>query len=229
MISLFNDLFAGNSVIDKKYKPVPLLVIFSILIASVVVTNIIGTKIMTLWGFDFTAGVITYAMVFLATDILGEIWGKRTAQYGVLLGFVANLMMLIFIYVAIKADPAPYWIQNQESYANTLGSVGVIVLASMIAYLVSQLHDVWAFDFWRKRTKGEKLWLRNILSTITSQTIDTIIFIIVAFGFSLEYSQIFAMITGQIIVKWLLAIIDTPFIYLTKWLIGKPLENAHEY
>ncbi len=226
---LYNDIRKGDSVIDKKFKPVSLIFFISVFITCVVVTNIIGTKVMTLWGFDFTAGVITYALVFLCTDVIGEIWGKRIARYVVVLGFLGNLLMMGFVYLAIISPPAPYWVENQDAYANVLGNVKRIVIASMIAYLISQLHDVWAFDYWRKKTQGKRLWQRNILSTFTSQFIDTIVFIIAAFAGQIPAAQIFGMIVGQIIIKWILAILDTPIIIGVCKLLGKPIPKVPTY
>lgn len=217
-----------NRSVDRQYKLVGLCMIGSALVASVLITNVIGTKVMTLFGLNFTAGVIPYAIVFLGTDILGEIWGKRAAYFFVYVGFFANLLLILFVHLAIISPPASFW-ANQDAYVQTLSPVWRIVFASMLAYLISQLHDVWAFDFWRKRTKGKKLWLRNNVSTITSQLIDTIVFIIAAFGAIMTPSQIFTVIVGQVIVKWILALVDTPFIYLIcKVILHGEIEGAHE-
>lgn len=199
-----------------------LAIIGTLLVASVVITNVIGTKIMTLFNFNFTAGVITYASVFLFTDIIGEVWGKRQAYFFVYLGFVANILLLLFVNLAIDSPPASFWEGNQTAYAQTLGSVWRIVLASMAAYLVSQLHDVWAFDFWKKQVKGKfSLAFRNNISTITSQTIDTLIFITIAFYNIVTIDQLFTMIVGQLAIKIGLAVLDTPFIYGLRWFLTR--------
>jgi uncharacterized integral membrane protein (TIGR00697 family) len=88
----------------------------------------------------------------------------------------------------------------------------------MVAYLVSQLHDVWAFLFWRRVTKGKHLWLRNNLSTMASQLLDSVIFITLAFAGTVELSVLGNMIAGQYLVKFILALADTPFCYLAvRW------------
>lgn len=217
----------SDASVDHQYKLKALLLIGSILVSSIVVTNIIGVKIMTLFGLNFTAGVVTYGLVFLCTDVIGEIWGKRTGYYFVLLGFICSLFMLLFVHLAIVSSPAVFWSENQAAYEQTLGGVGRIVFASMIAYLISQLHDVWAFDFWRRCTKARWLFLRNNLSTITSQTIDTVLFIGIAFGGVFSMSQIVSMVLGQIVIKWGIAVVDTPAIYLVLSWIGPPVKDAH--
>ena len=106
------------------------------------------------------------------------------------------------------------WNKEQE-FAAILGSTTRIIIASMIAYLISQFHDVWLFHLLKKRFKHRHLWLRNNISTFLSQTLDTTIFIVIAF-----YGDrpLLPLIGGQLVVKWLIAVTDTPFVYL---LVGK--------
>ena len=93
-----------------------------------------------------------------------------------------------------------------------------MVLASMVAYLVSQHHDIFAFHWWKKKTGGRYLWLRNTASTIVSQAIDTGLFITIAFYGVLD---IVPLLLGQYVVKLIIAIIDTPFMYSISWLMDK--------
>lgn len=213
--------------VDQKFKLKQLVLIGSILVASIVITNVIGVKVMTLFGVNFTAGVITYGIVFLCTDVIGEIWGKRTGYYIILLGFLANLFLLLFVQVAIWSTPASFWEENQTAYAATLGGVSRIVFASMVAYLFSQIHDVWAFDFWRRKFKGRLLIVRNNFSTITSQLLDSLIFLSIAFLPILPLADVLSMLWGQVIIKWAIALLDTPLILLAVKLLGSPVEGAH--
>lgn len=109
----------------------------------------------------------------------------------------------------------------QELYTESLLPVGRIVLASMIAYLVSQHHDVWAFLKWREVTKGKHLWLRNNASTIISQGIDTILFITIAFYGVVPNNILLQMMLYQWIWKLIVALLDTPFVYIGVSLIKK--------
>jgi uncharacterized integral membrane protein (TIGR00697 family) len=97
------------------------------------------------------------------------------------------------------------------------------VFASLLAYLLAQLHDVWAFAFWKRVTKGRALWLRNNLSTMSSQLIDSLVFNLVAFYlFSenrMELSQFLILTLGYWMFKVSIAVIDTPVVYaLVAWL-----------
>ena len=95
------------------------------------------------------------------------------------------------------------------------------MIASMIAYLVSQHHDIYVFHFWKKMTKGKHLWFRNNASTIVSQGIDSIIFVLIAFWGIYENNVLLSMIMTNFILKVIFAISDTPLIYLLVGLIRK--------
>ena len=135
----------------------------------------------------------------------------------------------VFVTIAVHSPPAVFWTEDQEAYKQTLGGVPRLVGASMVAYLISQFHDVWAFDYWRRKTRGRFLLVRNNLSTMVSQFIDTIVFISLAFGGLLPLSAMLTMVVGQIVVKWVIAWLDTPFILLGVRIMGPPLKTALPY
>jgi uncharacterized integral membrane protein (TIGR00697 family) len=91
-----------------------------------------------------------------------------------------------------------------------------IALGSLVAYLVSQLHDVWAFQFWKEKTSGKHLWIRNNLSTLVSQAIDSLIFCLIAFTGLFPADVWFEILLTTYLFKLIVAIFDTPFIYIAK-------------
>ena len=189
----------------------------ALFITSLLVSNIIAGKLFILGRFVLPAAVFAYPVTFVITDTVSEVWGKEEANNIVWLGFIMNLVMTAFLYLGRVLPPAPFW-ENQAAYEAVLGSVPRIVAASMVAYLVSQFHDVWAFLFWRRVTGGRHLWLRNNLSTMASQLLDSVIFITLAFAGTVEGMVLINMIAGQYLVKLVLALADTPFCYLTvRW------------
>ncbi|MEE8435040.1 MAG: queuosine precursor transporter, partial [bacterium] len=110
---------------------------------------------------------------------------------------------------------APFW-TNQAAYASVFGPANRIILASLVAYLISQSFDLWAFTWLKERFQGRHLWLRNNLSTAASQLIDTLIFITVAFYGTEAFPSIldlWPLIGGQLAVKWIIAVADTPLVY----------------
>ena len=195
--------------ISKKHGVEYLIGIF---VALILISNILANKIVTFAYWAVPAGLIAYSVSFFITDIINEFYDKKKAQKAVWIGFLANIFLVILIYIGIQWQPAHFW-ENQEQFKLILGNTWRIVLGSLVAYLVSQNHDIWSFNFWKKKTHGKYLWLRNNLSTIGSQVLDTLIFVFIAFY---GLFPLTSMIIGLIIVKAIIALLDTPFIYLIK-------------
>lgn len=189
-----------------------LITINAIFIMSLVVSNVVAGKVVDIFGLTVPAAVVAYAITFLCTDIINEIWGKQEANWTVRLGFITQLIALTLIYGAILLPPAIFAIEFNEAFVMVLSQSGRMVGASLVAYMVSQAHDVWSFNFWRKVTKDKHKWLRNNASTMISQILDTAIFITIAFYGTVP--NLLWMIFSQYIIKFILAAIDTPFFYL---------------
>lgn len=187
--------------------------------ALIVTANILASKIVVFATFFVPAAVIVYASSFLLTDMISEFYGKDKAQKAIWTGFLANIMLVVSVYIAIIWEGAPFW-EYQNAFETVLQNTPRIVFASMAAYLVSQHHDVISYHWWKTKFP-EHLWLRNNASTIVSQALDTVVFITVAFY---GLFPIVPMIIGQYTVKLIIALIDTPFIYTVKKLGYSPGE-----
>lgn len=169
------------------------------------------------------AGVLAYSATFAATDVVSEVYGRRYASYVVKAGFLAQLAAVVFTLAALKT-PIYEGVSPvaQEEYSAVVFAGANIIVASLAAYIVSQLHDVWAFHWWRRLTGGRWLWLRNNASTLASQLIDTVVFITLAFGVlpllaggdPLPWGIIYSIIISQYLIKAAIAFIDTPIVYL---------------
>jgi len=192
-----------------------LLLLTSIFIGSLVIANVIVSKIIAaFWYFCIPGGVIAYAVTFLMTDTICEVWGKKIGNLIVAVGFLAQLVVLCLTMVTLKWPAAGFW-KNQAAFESILGIMPRIVLASLIAYLVSQFHDIWAFHKWKTITKGKHLWIRNNASTMVSQFIDSVIFVTIAFAGVMPVQP---LVLGQWVFKLIIAAIDTPFVYgLVNW------------
>jgi len=158
-----------------------ILVVLATLFATcLLVANIIAVKLVSIGGWVVPAGVIAYPLTFLFTDVITELYGRKIASRVIWVGFGASILMVILVFGGRLLPPAAIW-EDQSAYESIFSMLPRITLASMIAYLVSQHHDVFAFHFWRQKTKGRFLWLRNNGSTMVSQVLDTGIFITIAF------------------------------------------------
>ena len=194
-----------------------LMLVNAIFLTSLLVANVVSSKIVSFLGLTVPAAIVAYPLTFLMTDVIGEIWGKEEANKTVKLGFICQMISLVLIGGAILLPVAPF-ADNQAQFTSILGSSFRVVFASMVGYLVSQSWDVWIFhkvrDAYIKKhgsTKGGR-WIWNNASTMTSQIIDTAIFITIAFIGVVP--NIWTMILSQYLVKFVYALLDTPFFYL---------------
>jgi len=197
-----------------------------IFITMIVLTNIIGVKLFEINSVTLTTGIITYPLTFLITDIVCEVFGKKRASLMVVLGFFASILSLVFINLAVMLPGSEVWINNslgynsikdmQKAYESVFTLPGFLISASMLAYLVAQLIDVRIFHYLKKVTNEKKLWLRNNLSTMFSQLIDTIIVnsIFLYFGLNLDWDIIIKIIIASYLFKIIIALLDTPLVYI---------------
>jgi len=189
-----------------------LIVLNGFFVMSLLVSNVTASKIISIGNLIVPAAVVAYAITFLCTDVIGELYGKEEANKTVRLGFILQLFSIGLLYIAIKLPPAPFMIEYNEVFQQVLGQSLRVVIASLIAYTISQFNDVYIFHKLKDMHGSKHKWLRNNLSTITSQLIDTSIFITIAFYGIVP--NLWALILGQFTIKVVLALLDTPFFYL---------------
>lgn len=193
-----------------------------LIVANVVTSKVLDTGI-HIGGVPvlIPGAALTYALTFLCTDVIGEIWGKKEANKAVIRGFAAQLIALALIILTMYL-PA-YDEEMQRAYRMLLGQTPIFVFGSLVAYLCSQSWDVWIFHKIRGRFCGnpKRRWIWNNASTLTSQIIDTAIYISIAFGIGLGWFMqeggimlVLGMVIGQYLLKAGLALCDTPFFYL---------------
>lgn len=198
----------------------------SLVIANVVTGKLIDIPI-NLFGshIQLPGAAVCYAITFLMTDVIGEIWGKKEANTCVRWGFICQILatlLIIFTQYLPAVDP-----DMQSAYNALLGQNWIFVIGSLAGYFASQSWDVYIFHKIRDKMierdpdNVRKRWIWNNASTMTSQIIDTVLFIGIAFGFGFRWlfqpemlPALGAMIIGQYLLKFILAAIDTPIFYL---------------
>jgi queuosine precursor transporter len=205
-------------------------------VGTIVAANLMGTKVIpffTIAGFQFTGsvGIFLFPLSFLVTDIMAEIWGGRAVRS--LIGATVIILVIIMAVTALATvlPPAERFAGTNDAYNTIFRSSLRITAASIVAFTLSQTHDVWAFELWKRITRGRMLWLRNNLSTMVSQLIDTVVFMLIAFWmvgdrFTLGYVM-GSMMPPYYFLKVLMALLDTPFVYLGVRILrgekGRPL------
>lgn len=185
--------------------------------ALIVVANAVANKIIVIGPLTMTASVVAYSMIFLVSDLIAEVWGKKMAHRAIWSGFYGVVILVVVSQVALHWAPAGFAVATSESFNDVFGTTLRVAIGSMLAYLVSQHYDVFAYLRLKELSGNKFLWLRNNLSTISSQFISTVIFITIAFYGVLP---LIPLIIGQWLVKSMIAIIDTPFLYLMKYIVN---------
>ena len=195
--------------------------LIGLFVLGLITANIIGGKITTLFGVSISVAIFMYPLTFLVTDIIAEVHGKKRSYNLIIIGFVTLILLLGLIYLCIYLPPNERYTLN-DSYVSILQTSTRMIIASLVAFLFSQFHDVWAFHLIKEKTHGKWLWLRNNVSTSISQFIDTIIFIFIAFYHlapKFDFAFMWKLIIPYFLFKVAFALIDTPFVYLgVKWL-----------
>lgn len=203
-----------------------------------IVVAVIGANLQVLKVVDFSVyadpvplGTILFASTYLCTDLLTELYGKAAARRAVLLGFAGFLLWTVIVILTLGF--APYVPPGPDDFGAGVPAamdllftpVPALFAAGMIAYLVSQYHDVWLYGMLQRLTGGRHLWLRNNASTAISALIDNTIFSVLAWvvfapdpvGWE---PLIFTYILGTYLLRLLVAALDTPFLYLARWMAG---------
>ncbi len=196
--------------------------LFMFIAVASVLANIQVVKAIEVFNLQATLGNTLYGSIFLATDILSEKYSKKDAQKSVFIGFSSVLFYLVTMQMALMFEPAneAFALSIQSSFELIFGLSFRIVIASLTAYVISQLLDVSVYSWIKSKLMDDKfLWVRNNVSTLFSQLIDTSIFVSVAFV-GLEYN-LWQIFLSTYFLKVLIAIADTPFIYLAKKITPK--------
>lgn len=165
-------------------------------------------------GVFVSVAIGLYSMTFLLTDYLGEVYGKSEALRAVYMGIIAEVLFIFAILFSINTPAAPFW-GNQEAFATVLGSASRVMVASIIAFVAAQLLDVTVFDWLKKKMSGRMLIVRNNCSTILGQTTDSILFYTIAFWGIVP--SLFKLIAVTCLIKYIIAIADTPFLYFARY------------
>lgn len=198
----------------KKYS-FTLLALACVFCTCLIVANIIAGK---LWatpiiGITLTCGVFVFPIVYIIGDVVPEVYGYPTARKVIMLGFVANLIAVLFFLLTISAPFPGFW-NGQEAFKTVLGFTPRLLLASFCGYLVGTNANAWVLVQLKRITKAKYLWIRTITSTIVGEGLDSIIFMTLAFYGVVPTPLLPGMILAQTAFKTLYEILATPITYL---------------
>ncbi|WP_318614309.1 queuosine precursor transporter [Sporosarcina sp. YIM B06819] len=183
-------------------------------VGLLILSNILAVKLFSFGSWIvLPAAVIVYVFTYPILDVITEVYGKKAAHRTVLTGFLTQLFAIIFIWIAIQLPAASFY-ENQQAFETIFTAGFRVTIASLVAYLVSQNLDVLIFNKLKSRHGDKKLWIRNNASTMASQLVDTTIFITIAFYGIMPLGALLTLIATQYAFKFVVAILDTPIVYL---------------
>jgi uncharacterized integral membrane protein (TIGR00697 family) len=166
------------------------------------------------------------------TDIINEFYGPKAVRRISIIAVALISYAFEMYYMAIGIPPADFWIKSgvdngipdmQKAFSGVFGQGMRIIVGSIVAFLVSQLVDVWVFHKIKKRTGEKYIWLRATGSTIVSQLVDSYVVLFIAFSGVFPWQQILAIGIMNYTYKFLVAILLTPLLYPIEAKIGKYL------
>jgi uncharacterized integral membrane protein (TIGR00697 family) len=201
------------------------LLLAGLFITSLVVSNLIFQKFFYWYPFDIkifgnslfelSVGVLPYPITFLITDLISEIYGKKSANQVVITGIFASFFSMGILLIANEVPAIKNSPIDDQTFNEVFALSPIAVLASMIAYLIAQFIDIRIYHFWKNLTQGKMLWLRNNFSTFTSQFVDSLLVIglLSIFGV-LEWTLFWGLVISSFLFKVLVAALDTPLLYL---------------
>jgi len=227
-------------------------VLSGVFLSAMTLLNVVGiTKFVNVFGLSVAVGVLPYPLTFLCTDLISELYGKKRANFVVGLGFFINLFVLFCLWLGqvvpeVSSGLQPPWqtlhlaqpvfLPNGSEVSGSVTLYSFVyfctsgaVAASMLAYLAAQFVDVQIFHFVKKKTKGKHLWLRNNVSTLVSQFVDSFAVVGVTFGAvflsgGMSLNVLFGLFVSNYAFKVGAALIDTPLFYFFSLKLKKSLE-----
>lgn len=201
-----------------------ILIALAVYITSLVAANTLGLKIMPfLFGTHLSVGVFMFPIVFLGTDIIGEVYGKKMAKYFVLAGIVSTILFIAYNLISLAVPYAAEGLWVKDGYEQIFGISLRISIASVIAYIVGEYQDVFAFFFAKGRFEKYGFWFRSFFSNVWSQAFDTVLFMGIAFYGVYPNEVLLSIMLTWWLFKVVMGLAYTPVAYG----LIKVLKDAH--
>jgi len=191
------------------------LIALTLYLASLFAANTLGLKIMPfILGLHVSVAVFSFPFVFLTTDVIGEVYGKKMARFFVRCGFVATALFLAYSLISIVMPWAEAGMWAKASYEQIFGVTVRIAIASLVAFAIAEFQDVYAF-FWVREKIGERyFWLRSLISNVWSQFLDSALFMVIAFYGVYSNEALIRIIITWWLFKVAMGLAYTPLSYL---------------
>ncbi len=213
-------------IIDNQKVTFKLLLALTLYVVSLFASNTLGLKIMPfLFGTHLSVAVFFFPFVFITTDVIGQVYGKKMAKNFVFAGFISIVLFMIYSVISIYAPWSEGGLWAKDAYNSMFGISLRMSIASLLAFVTASYQDVFSFFFFRDKLKCKYFWLRSNLSNLWSQAIDSLIFMFVAFLGIYSIKTILLMSLPWWIYKVLMGVLYTPLSYLGIHLLKEEQNN----
>jgi len=215
---------------DQRLQQRVFFVMGGVFVTCLVVSDIIGGAKLVELGMAFgrhltvSVGMLAFPLTFVLTDLLNEFYGAKAARFVTYVGLAMLLLTFVILAAATALPAAPHTPYPAEWFQRLFGSSLRLILASMTAYLIGQLFDIFLFVVFKRWARGRYIWLRATGSTVFSQLMDTVVVQFINFGGVLAVSEIWALALNSYVLKFLLAVAMTPVIYLGHAILGRTFQ-----
>ena len=206
---------AENPFKNRTGEMSPYVIVTVLFVMCYVVSNLMAVKVISFFGlFYFDAGTITFPLAYMLGDVLTEMWGYKVARRTIILAFLCNLFVVVCTQIGVWLPSPDYLDPTAQAYNTVFSYVPRIVIASLTGFLLGELSNAWLMDEIKSRTKGRRLWVRTIGSSIIGYIFDTVPFVLIAFLGVLTTRDLLLMIVSQYIMKLAIeALFGTPLAY----------------
>jgi uncharacterized integral membrane protein (TIGR00697 family) len=198
---------------DKRNETTASLLVVSFYIAAQMLADITSLKIAQVGPLPIDGGTFIYPFTFTLRDLVHKLLGKRAARTLIVTAGAINVVMAAFLAFVVWLPPDPTW-PLQDAFASVLGPVWRIVLASIVAELVSELLDTEIYALWVTRVTTRYQWARVLVSNAVSIPVDSLVFCWGAFGGALDAATVWGIFWTNVLVKGVVTLISLPGIYL---------------
>ena len=209
------DKVSDNPLKNRERAQSLLIVVVALFVTLYLVSNIMAVKVIGLFNlFYFDAGTITFPFAYMLGDVLTEIWGYRTARKVILMTFVCNVILVLCTQIGVWLPSVDYLDPTASAYDHIFTYVPRIVIGSLAGFLCGELSNAWLMERIKKWTKGRRLWVRTIGSSMVAYIFDTVPFVLVAFLGVVSTHDLIYMLVFQYVSKLLIeAFFGTPMAY----------------
>src|SRR3989344_8573581 len=192
-----------------------LLMALAIYLTSLLAANTLGLKIMPfLFGSHLSVAVFSFPVVFLSTDVIGEVYGRKMSKLFVRAGFASTALFIGFSLISVLMPWSQDGLWAKESYNQIFGTSARIAIASLVAFLVAELQDVFSFFLLKEKLGIKRFWIRSWISNIWSQFLDSALFMLIAFAGIYSWKTLFSIVITWWLYKVAMGILYTPLSYV---------------